>query len=250
MARAPLTEVMDDNASAILEARHADPFAWLGQHPLNGGYVQRVFLPTASQAEIVLADGSRTLELVDPAGLFTGHSDAPLPVPYLLRWQDLRGRHERHDPYTFLPQLSDLDIHLFNEGRLLAAYEHLGAHRRRIDGVPGVCFAVWAPNAERVSVVGDFNGWDGRAHPMRSRGQSGLWELFIPDLDLGELYKFELRHRETGRVFTKTDPYAQAFELRPSNAARVTDSTFQWQDAAWLEARSQSDWQHAPMSIY
>jgi len=250
MARTPLAGVMDGNAKAILEARHADPFAWLGQHESGDAYVQRVFLPSASRVEIVLAEENRPLEQIDPAGLFLGHSREPLPTPYRLRWQDLRGEHERHDPYTFLPQLSDLDIHLFNEGRLLAAYEHLGAHHRRVAGVDGVCFAVWAPNAERVSVVGDFNGWDGRAHPMRSRGQSGLWELFIPDLGPGELYKFELRHRETGLVFTKTDPYAQEFELRPSNAARVTRSSFQWRDAAWIEARAHTDWQHAPMSIY
>jgi 1,4-alpha-glucan branching enzyme len=113
-----------------------------------------------------------------------------------------------------------------------------------------VLFAVWAPNAGRVSVVGDFNDWDGRAHPMRARGQSGVWELFIPELATGEIYKFEIRHRDSGAVFVKTDPYAHAFELRPSTAARVVENDHVWEDQGWMAARAGQDWQHAPMNIY
>ncbi|MBU2823323.1 1,4-alpha-glucan branching protein GlgB, partial [Acidithiobacillus ferrooxidans] len=160
------------------------------------------------------------------------------------------GFHERHDPYVFGPVLGDVEVYLFGEGRLYEAYRHLGAHRRHHEGVDGVLFAVWAPNAGRVSVVGDFNDWDGRAHPMRARGQSGIWELFIPDLATGEIYKFEIRHRDSGAVFVKTDPYAHAFELRPSTAARVVENDHVWEDQDWMAARTGQDWQHAPMNIY
>lgn len=240
----------DPGARAIMEARHADPFAWLGQHQVGQEWFQRVFLPGASRVELETEGERHVLECLHQDGLFLGRSNAPLTVPYVLSWTDLRGEHKRHDPYVFPPQLTDMDIHLFNEGRLLQAYAYLGGHCWSISGVNGLFFAVWAPNAERVSVVGDFNGWDGRAHPMRIRGMSGLWELFVPDIGAGELYKFELRHQGSGLVFTKTDPYGQAFQLRPENAARVTESRFVWADAEWMQQRARHDWQHAPMSIY
>jgi 1,4-alpha-glucan branching enzyme len=147
--------------------------------------------------------------------------------------------------------LSGHDLYLFNEGRLRQAWRTLGVHLEQRDGVRGVRFAVWAPNAERVSVVGDFNRWDGRVHPMGTHGSSGVWELFIPELSGGELYKYEIRNRDSGEVLVKTDPYGREFERRPSTAARVPrDAKYQWADQAWMNARASRDWLHAPMSTY
>ena len=156
-----------------------------------------------------------------------------------------------HDPYAFAPALSGHDLYLFNEGRLRQAWRMLGSHARQRDGIAGVRFAVWAPNAERVSVVGEFNGWDGRVHPMGTHGSSGVWELFIPGLAGGELYKYEIRNRASGAIMVKTDPYAQTFEHRPGTAARTAvASRHQWRDGTWLETRGRWDWQHAAMSVY
>jgi 1,4-alpha-glucan branching enzyme len=119
-----------------------------------------------------------------------------------------------------------------------------------LEGVPGVRFAVWAPNAERVSVVGDFNGWDGRMHPLQSLGASGVWELFMPELPAGTLYKYEIRNRASGAVVVKADPYAQSFELRPATARGSPAGRHAWGDGAWLERRARTDWRHAPLNIY
>lgn len=242
-----------DHVEAIVSARHPDPFAWLGQHPDDeGGWVQRVFLPDADSVELLPKRGkARPMQRLHEAGVFASQSTTQLAQPYRLRWQNSAGQwQERYDPYTFPPQLGELDIHLFGEGRWLDAYQSLGAHPRHCDGVDGTFFAVWAPNAARVSVVGDFNAWDGRIHPLRPRGQSGLWEIFLPGVMAGAVYKFEIRHRDSGSVFVKTDPYAHSFELRPGTAARVVQQTHAWGDDAWMTERSQWDWQSSPMSVY
>ncbi|NOR41560.1 MAG: 1,4-alpha-glucan branching protein GlgB, partial [Gammaproteobacteria bacterium] len=159
--------------------------------------------------------------------------------------------HVSYDPYCFPPQLSDYDLHLFAEGKHWHIYRILGAHKELYDGVNGARFAVWAPSAERVSVVGDFNDWDGRCHPMHVHGGSGVWEIFIPGLGIGQTYKYEIRTRHHGDIILKSDPYGQHFELRPANAPLVpANQAYQWQDAAWMEQRAESDWQHAPVSIY
>jgi 1,4-alpha-glucan branching enzyme len=175
-----------------------------------------------------------------------------LPEQYRLRWTDEQGAvHETVDPYCIGTQLSDYDLHLFGEGNHWHAYRVLGAHPHRVGDIEGVLYAVWAPSAERVSVIGDFNHWDGRVHPMRSRGGGGVWELFIPGRGIGELYKFEVRNRDSGEILVKSDPYGQQFELRPATASIVTgDSDYRWGDADWLDDRRAADWQRAPMSVY
>jgi 1,4-alpha-glucan branching enzyme len=235
----------------IVEARHHDPFSVLGRHEQQDGMVVRAFLPGV--LEVGIAEGELTMERVPGTDLFEWRGGADsVPPSYRLIWRDSEHRdHIRHDPYSFPPQLTDFDLHLFNEGKHRHAYRFMGAHPHEAEGVGGILFAVWAPNAERVSVVGDFNRWDGRAHPMRVRGSSGVWELFIPDLPTGTLYKFEIRNRHSGEILLKTDPYGQRFELRPGTASIVVDGlAYAWNDEAWLERRQAADWLHAPMSIY
>ncbi len=236
----------------LLEARHHDPFAFLGRHPAGPGrVVWRVFLPGARWARAVEPD--EALTRVHEAGLFQWEGPEGRLSPHpMVRWEDAHG-HERQavDPYTFLPVIPDFDLYLFGEGKHHHAYRFLGANPRVIDGVEGILFAVWAPNAERVSVVGDFNGWDGRRHPMRVRGGSGVWELFLPGVRPGALYKFEIRSRVTGNVEVRTDPYGKFFELRPGTAAIVTgDPAHAWGDQEWMAGRTEEAWLHGPISIY
>jgi 1,4-alpha-glucan branching enzyme len=208
------------------------------------------FLPRARRVRI--AEGGAELTRIEGTDLFVWEGEPDqVPERYRLSWYDAHGDvHLQADPYAFPPQLADFDLHLFGEGRHWHAYRFLGAHPRRVDGFDGVLFAVWAPNAARVSVVGDFNAWDGRVHPMRVRGGSGVWELFIPGIAAGDMYKLELRDR-TGDVHVKIDPYANAFQARPETGCIVCgESGYRWQDAAWMRARSEADWQHRPMSVY
>jgi len=194
----------------------------------------------------------RCLANIPGTDIFEWQGTTKIPERYRLIWRDKDHReHITHDPYCFSPQLSDFDMHLFSEGKHWHTYRFLGAHVHEVNGVGGVLFAVWAPNAGRVSVVGDFNRWDGRAHPMRTHGSNGIWELFIPNIAPGTLYKFEIRNRQTGDIFQKSDPYGQQFEVRPNTAAIVTDKKpYAWTDKPWMEKRKTWDWQHAPMSIY
>lgn len=234
----------------IIDARHHDPFAVLGQHPDGEGVVVRAFLPRAQQVQV--EDGPE-LQRIPDTDMFEGRSASTgLKPRYRLRWTDQEGRqHLEYDPYCFPPQLQDYDIHLFGEGKHWHIYRHLGAHVREVEGVRGVLFATWAPNAERVSVVGGFNHWDGRCHPMRVRGGSGVWELFIPGVEPGALYKFEIRNRIHGHVLLKTDPYARQFELRPGTASIVCDrDSYVWQDQEWLQRRKSMNWLQAPASVY
>lgn len=235
----------------IIEARHHDPFAVLGRHPQDKKVVVRAHLPYAQEVHIV--EGNLPMERIPNTDLFEWQGKPEqVPERYRLIWRDSdRHEHIAHDPYCFPPQLPDFDLYLFGEGKHWHAYRFLGAHPHQADGVAGVLFAVWAPSAERVSVVGSFNRWDGRVHPMRVRGGSGVWELFIPNLCPGDLYKFEIRNRHSGAILLKSDPYGQQFELRPSTATIVTKpDTHVWRDAEWLEKRRRSDWLHQPMSIY
>jgi len=236
----------------IVETRHHDPFSALGRHPSGKKVVIRAYLPNAQEVSIVEGNGL-VMQRVPDTAFFEWQGDASVvPERYRLRWSDYENReHISYDPYCFPPQLEDFDLHLFNEGKHWHAYRFLGAHPRTVDNVPGVLFAVWAPNAERVSVVGDFNRWDGRTHLMRVRGGSGIWELFIPGLAAGAYYKFEIRNRNRGSIVLKSDPFGQQFEVRPGTASIVTeDSGYAWADKNWLARRETSDWLHEPMSTY
>lgn len=261
---------LSEALTRLAQGRHHDPFAFLGCHALpvdmqgenlsqktqQAGWCVREWLPTAEQVWIENAAGeSWPMARLHGTDLFRLNlneaAKAQLPPHYTVRWLDKNGQtYRRASPYTFWPQLGDLDLHLFAEGTHWQLYDVLGAHPKTVDGIAGVHFAVWAPSAERVSVVGDFNGWNGLSQPMRVLGGSGVWELFVPGLQAGDLYKFEIRNRQTGHCFVKTDPYAQAMEYRPATGCLVCDSAYAWQDQTWLQHRAQFDWQHAPVNIY
>jgi len=234
----------------ISEARHHDPFSVLGKHSIAGTESVHAFIPRAR--EVTLPAINATMQRIPNSDFFEWRGDTgQLTSPYQIKWIDQAGQeHLTYDPYSYLPQLPDFDLHLFSEGKHWHAYRMLGAHKHSVDGIDGVLFATWAPNAERVSIIGNFNQWDGRCHPMRCRGGTGVWELFIPGLKAGELYKFEIRGRN-GRILQKTDPYGQSFEKRPKTASIITgDTPYHWQDDDWIERRKNSDWLHAPLSIY
>ncbi len=239
---------------AIVAGNYAHPFSFLGMHQTPRGMVVRVFLPFAERVTILPKDASSQatfpLEKIHPQGFFQGVLPVPEPFPYLLEIEQDQTRIRTFDPYAFPPLLSDFDLHLFNEGTHHYAYEKLGAHCYRFDDVEGVHFAVWAPNAKRVSVVGDFNRWDGRVHVMRHRGNSGVWEIFIPGLKEGALYKFEIQTKK-GRLLLKSDPYGFFFELRPKTASIVFSlSSFPWQDGEWMEKRKTVPLLKSPMNIF
>ena len=182
--------------AALLAACEYDPFAVLGLHAEATGWCLRVFRPQSASVAVALADDQWGQLTETSKGIFEWHGALPLPRPWRLRVDGVL----QHDAYAFPPLPSADDLFLFNAGRLHQAWLTLGANAVMREGVAGVCFRVWAPNAERVSVVGDFNHWDGRVHPMASLGVSGVWELFIPELSTGALYRFELRVREIGRA--------------------------------------------------
>ncbi|NCA69457.1 MAG: 1,4-alpha-glucan branching protein GlgB [Sphingobacteriia bacterium] len=234
----------------IIEARHHDPCEVLGRHPRGDQTRVHVFLPEAESVLLVEADAAMTR--VEGTDFFVWEGTASkVPERYRIDWVDKAGlRHVHHDPYCFPVQLGEFDLHLFGEGRHWHAYRFLGAHPREVDGVAGIQFAVWAPGAERVSVVGDFNHWDGRVHPMRVRGGSGVWELFIPGLGPKGFYKYEIRDRDTN-IHVKIDPYGQAFQERPATAVLLpVASRFQWSDDDWMARRAATPWQARPLAVY
>ncbi len=234
--------------SPVLELG-ADPHSILGAHEANGGVVVRAYRPEAQAVRV--QPGGVEAQLKDPGGLWEALlPKAKLPLRYELEVEYPNGdTFTIRDPYAFLPTLGELDIHLVMEGRHEELYARLGAHVRDIDGVIGTAFAVWAPNARSVSVVGDFNSWDGRLHPMRSLGSSGIWELFIPDVGEDTKYKFELRTQDN-RLRIKADPVAFYAEVPPANASIVHRSRHEWADDEWLARRALSEALHEPMSIY
>ena len=239
-------------AAALESGRLTDAFAVLGPHADARGTVVRVFAPPAEGIDLVgpadelLAVMQRTA----PVGLFAARIDPPRGYRFRIRWPG-GVTQITEDPYSYGLLLGELDVYLLAEGNHLELGHCLGAQAMSIEGVPGVRFAVWAPNAQRVSVVGDFNGWDGRRHPMRKRVEAGVWELFIPRLPLGTIYKYEILGPH-GMLPLKADPVALQAEAPPRTASVVADPTpFTWSDQAWLEARARTgEHLHAPLSIY
>ncbi|MEQ1486303.1 1,4-alpha-glucan branching protein GlgB [Methyloglobulus sp.] len=245
------TTPLDADSIKIAAAKHHDPFSVLGRHP-NGGQEQiKVYLPYAETVR--LGNNGPFLNRIPDTDFFEYKAEKePLPKHYQLSWTDKSGNpHIDYDPYDFPAQLPEFDQHLFGEGKHWHVYQKLGGHLHCIDEIEGVLFTVWAPNAGRVSVVGDFNHWDGRCNPMRSLGGGGIWELFIPGLTAGCLYKFEILNRYSNEVLLKTDPYGQQFEFRPNTSSIVVnENSYEWLDHQWLTERKNRDWLHAPMSIY
>jgi 1,4-alpha-glucan branching enzyme len=241
-------------ARAVLEARSGDPFGYLGMHSVGGNQSVRVFLPWARRLFVVDAASGEVageLKRVHPDGLWSGMLGHRPRFRYRLRAEGAEGTTEFEDIYAFPPVLGDLDIHLLAEGTPLESYNVLGAHCREHEGVSGVSFAVWAPNARRVSVVGDFNDWDGRRWPMRLRYPSGIWELFIPGLRPGRFYKYEIVGPDGVVLPLKADPYAQRAEHPPGTASCVAEPARHcWQDRDWREARWRKNEREAPISIY
>ncbi|MFL6256296.1 MAG: 1,4-alpha-glucan branching protein GlgB [Pyrinomonadaceae bacterium] len=236
----------------LLALNSPDPHALLGAHPTAEGVAVRAFRPEAARVEVII-DGERPREMsrTHPAGFYELLVEARTELfPYELRTHYPAGGVFTHrDPYAFMPTLGSFDEHLFGEGRHWHLYEKLGAHIRDLGGVRGVAFAVWAPNADGVSVVGDFNSWDGRLHQMRRLGASGIWEIFIPGLGQGALYKYEM-HRRGGLPFLKADPYALFAEVPPATSSVVYQPTYRFTDDAWLERRSKEDHLRRPLNIY
>ena len=240
-----LEEIMNwAEVEDVTYAETANPKKILGAHIIPEGLLVQSFVPTAKSIELVLGGQRYPMELVDEAGFFAtllpveeAWNEALPAYTYHITY-DNDTTEDTEDPYAFPSTYTDRDIKKYQGGIWYDIYEKMGAHPIRINGVDGVAFSVWAPNAERVSVVGDFNLWDGRRHMMQRLGDSGVFELFIPHLTPGSLYKYEIKchHQEP---FLKIDPYAFGFELRPGNASIVEDiAQFAWTDAAWRSAVS------------
>jgi 1,4-alpha-glucan branching enzyme len=261
-------EALRKDIELIARGEHSDPFAVLGPHWTEQvgkrSLAIRVFRPNAAEVNVLWGKKAEAHPAIriHPEGVFEAQipasslgksqSESVTPGAYRLQIRFSDGNiFETYDPYAFPPVLTEYDLYLSGEGTHYQKYEKLGAHVREVAGVRGVHFGVWAPNARRVSVVGDFNFWDGRVHPMRHRGASGIWEIFIPGLDEGEVYKFEILSSAGNALGLKTDPYGFAGEMRPNNASVVrTIDGYKWKDTAWMESRSLRDWLHSPMTIY
>ncbi|NND43820.1 MAG: 1,4-alpha-glucan branching protein GlgB [Xanthomonadales bacterium] len=249
-ATAAVAPVPLEDLVALAEARHPDPFGFLGRHGQGNDQVLRCFIPRAQQ--VFVEDESRPMARFPDSDLFEYRGDpATLPERPKLLWDTDDGRRvEVHDPYCFSPVLDPAAMAAFTAGCNHHAQDLLGAHRREIDGIDGTLFAAWAPHAQRVSVVGDFNEWDGRRHPMRRHTDSGIWELFVPGLTDGR-YKFELRNSDNGEVFLKSDPFARWSEQRPATASLVpVRSRHRWGDQDWLRRRPRTQGLDQPLSIY
>jgi 1,4-alpha-glucan branching enzyme len=249
---ADLTDLPPGVAEALTYGTCGDPFAVLGPHDTLAGRIIRTFQPGAVQVEVLTRTGDHSLGMlapVAPPGLFVGRIDSTEPYRLRISWPG--GAQQTEDPYSFRSVLGDLDLHLFNEGRHFELASHLGANVVTIDGVTGVRFAVWAPNARAVCVVGDFNTWDPRRNPMRLRFPAGVWELFIPRLGPGARYKFAIIGPDGWRLPLKADPLARATEAPPATASIVADPTpFVWHDSAWMQDRGRRHRPDAPLTFY
>ena len=255
---------MNTELQRIQSGTHHDPFQILGVHGDGENKLLRFFQPHAETVELISSKNKENIVIprIPDSDIFELQlsnkiseqtpEQIELDNHFSIRWQQ-KGTDNWHtsiSPYTFQPQIGELDIHLFAEGKHHHAYRFMGAHLKTIDGIEGSLFCVWCPTVQRISVVGDFNGWDGRCHPMRSLGESGLWELFIPALTAGDSYKYEIFSQEN-KILTKTDPYARSMALRPDTTSHiVSNEPYDWQDKKWLKQREDFDWQHQPVSVY
>jgi 1,4-alpha-glucan branching enzyme len=246
----------------LVSASHWDPFQVLGMHAIrlegNDAIAIRAFLPDAKEVFVIdkrkgKKDKEYPMKESNEQGFFEAVLDTEKgSFPYQLR----RITHDDQsiistDPYSFPPFLTEFDLHLMGEGTHYLKYKKLGSHVIELNGVKGVCFAVWSPNAQRVSVIGNFNNWDGRVHMMRVRGSSGIWELFIPDLKEGEIYKYEIKSKHGGQLITKADPYAFYSEIRPKTASVVYDlDQYKWNDDRWMKERAKKNVLDTPVSTY
>jgi 1,4-alpha-glucan branching enzyme len=237
----------------IQNGQHHDPFEWLGLHAAGNGFVVRAFMPSAETVELEGGGVMQRIEGTDSFEIYLSRkAKDQLPVHYRLRWVEKKTAelHSIISPYSFQPLLSDFDLNLFSGGRHLHIYRFLGARLTTVDNVEGCLFAVWAPNVKRVSVIGNFNGWHGLRHPMRNRGHSGVWELFIPGLHAQDNYKYEI-YSHSEKILHKTDPYARSMGFRPDTASKIeAKDVYAWGDESWLAQRKQCQWLHQPMAIY
>ena len=250
---------LKEEVERIVHSSHSDPFQVLGAHVVKAGAKEcvavRAFLPDATEVNVVDLQSRQIhpAKRIHREGLFEAviRNGAEI-FPYRLRKTDASGKAtEFADPYSFMPVLSEFDLYLMAEGTHHDQYEKLGAHEMTVQGVRGVLFAVWAPNAIRVSVIGDFNHWDGRRHMMRVRGSTGIWEIFVPGIGQGAVYKFEVKSRFKGFLAQKADPYGFFSEVRPKSASVVWNlDRYSWSDKKWMEARQERNWFESPISIY
>jgi 1,4-alpha-glucan branching enzyme len=247
-----MTGMVQEGLQALAEGRHGDPFSILGRHLYGDLTVVRTLLPGALSVSVIESETGRAIAELEPiheVGIFAGLVGSSAPYRLWIQWPD--AVQETEDPYSFPPLLGDLDLHLISQGTHYQLGRTLGAIPMEIEGVEGVRFSVWAPNARRVSVVGDFNAWDGRRHPMRLRPQAGIWELFIPRLTHGERYKFELLDANGNLLPQRADPVARSSEAAPSTASIVASSKpFHWHDHDWMDKQAGDRSREGAMSVY
>ena len=247
-----------EQVESIIRNLHYDPFQILGPHEIKvkgrKNWVVRAFVPDSIEVYLVDPKNGEEYRMRSTHNehffevVLPGHKEIFM---YQYRIVAMNG-HERfvYDPYFFLPQMGELDLHLFGQGDHHKIYEKLGAHPMEVNGVKGVYFALWAPNARNVSVIGDFNVWHGGKHQMRVLGSSGVWELFVPDIGVGEVYKYEVKD-QSGNIFEKSDPYGFQFEVRPASGSIVADiNKYEWADQDWMDRRRRTDPLGQPISVY
>ena len=244
-----------EKVNLLIKGRYVDVFGILGMHAHTSGRRQvSAFLPGAKSVDVISTDGRRnlgSLQLIHEEGLFSGLVDRKKQVPYRLRVSYPLSVVDLDDPYRFPSMLDPGDLYLFNNGTQEQGWRFMGANHRICDDVPGVLFAVWAPNAKRVSLVSDVNTWDGRVHVMRKHPASGVWEIFLPNVAAGMAYKFEILTADDRLLPQKADPYARQMELRPGTAALVpAHTTYEWQDADWMQQRREQNTHASAVSIY
>ncbi|MFM2412098.1 MAG: glycogen branching protein, partial [Actinomycetota bacterium] len=243
------TPLHADHVLALVEGRHPDPHSDLGHHVQDGGVTYRVIRPLATAVTVERADGVAVVLEHHSDGLWHGWVTGS-PAAYVVRSKyKASPDFVAEDPYRFGPTLGEQDLYLWGEGRHEQIWKVLGSHVVHHEGVDGVAFSVWAPRAQAVRVVGDFNNWNGPTSAMRRIGTNGLWEIFLPGVTANNAYKFEIR-TAAGEWATRADPFAQYTEVPPSTASKTVESSFDWTDDGWMTARANSNPHNGPMSVY